>query len=180
MNRFKNIILFLVALAFTFNSFGFIIYFLIEIENTKEEAFEKIDESRESGIIETISVTISLIESRIDIERVNSREIRYRGKMYDLVKEERNADIITFYCIHDEKEDKLEKEFSNNLQKNINHKSVTNAQIQFNHQIQIADEGEEIAFVSPSRKASYSSFFNSNYFLNITKILTPPPKSDLS
>ncbi len=180
MNRLKNILLLFIVLAFAFNSFGFIVYFLIEIENAKEEAFEKIAESRTGEIIEVISVPVSQLENGIDIQRINAKEIRYHGKMYDLVKEEKQLDMITFYCIYDEKEDGLEKDFSNNLQKNFNHKSVTNTQLQFNHQIQIADEGEKITFISQFHKKSYPVFSTSNYLFDITKTLTPPPKSNLS
>ena len=180
MNRLKNILLLFIVLAFAFNSFGFIVYFLIEIENAKEEAFEKIAESRTGGIIVVISVPISQLENGIEIQRINVKEIRYHGKMYDLVKEEKQLDVITFYCIYDGKENGLEKDFSNNLQKNFNHKSVTNTQLQFNHQIQIADEGEKITFISQFHKKSYQVFSTSNYLFDITKTLTPPPKSNLS
>ncbi|MCX6168550.1 MAG: hypothetical protein NTX65_04370 [Ignavibacteriales bacterium] len=179
MNRLKNIFLFLIALAFAFNSFGFIIYFILEVENTKENAFEKVIKLEGDEKVEVISVSISQLESGIGIERINNREIRYDGKMYDLVKVERHLDVITFYCIHDEKEDKLEKEFSNNLQKNINHRSVTNTQIQFNQQIQNTNEKEKITLISPFHKTSYPIFLASSYLLDISKILTPPPKSNL-
>jgi len=180
MNRLKNILLLLIVFAFAFNSFGFIVYFLIEIENTKKEAFEKVAESRTGEKIEVISVPVFQLENGIEIQRVNAKEIRYRGKMYDLVKEARQLEMITFYCIYDEKEDELEKDFSNNLQKNFNHKSATNTQLQFNHQIQIADEGEKITLISPFHKNSYPVFSTCNYLFEITKTLTPPPKSNLS
>ena len=180
MLKIKNIALTVIALVFVFNSFGFIFYFLIERENVRKEATEEIENLKSHKRIEVISISTKDLEKGIIIQRISKKEFRYHGRMYDLVKEERHSDIIIFYCIHDEKEDRLEKEFSNSLQKNFNHKSVTNTQLQFNHQIQIADEGEKVVFISPFQKTSYPIYFDCNYLFDIPKILTPPPKSNLS
>jgi hypothetical protein len=180
LNKLKNIFLLIIAFAFMFNSFGFIIYFIFEIENTKKNAFGTDLGTVVNKTIEVISVTIAQLENGIEVERINDREIRYRGYMYDLVKVERHLDIVTFYCINDEKENMLEKEFSENLRKNINHKSVTNTQIQFNQLIQIADEDEMIAFNSPVHKTSYPIVPSNIYSFQTIKIITPPPKSNLS
>jgi len=39
--------------------------------------------------------------------RVDEREIVYRGNLYDVVKEVPKGKLITFYCIHDNKEEIL-------------------------------------------------------------------------
>jgi hypothetical protein len=39
--------------------------------------------------------------------RVDTREIVYHGNLYDIVKEVPKGRIITFYCIHDNKEEAL-------------------------------------------------------------------------
>ncbi|MEI8005465.1 MAG: hypothetical protein WCI48_04605 [Bacteroidota bacterium] len=39
--------------------------------------------------------------------RVDEREIVYRGNLYDVVKEVPKGKLVTFYCIHDNKEESL-------------------------------------------------------------------------
>jgi len=168
-----------VAFVFAFNSFGFIFYFLIERENAKEEAFEKITLSKSKEKVEVLSITKSVINEGKIFQRINKNEIRYEGKMYDIVKEERKNDKIIFYCIHDKKEDKLEKDFGRTFNKNLNQKAAAGFSINFNHLIQYAEYGIKWGNESPINKVKYSIYLNCSYNLNTPKILTPPPKYSL-
>ncbi|NJD21954.1 MAG: hypothetical protein FIA82_04710 [Melioribacter sp.] len=168
-----------VAFIFAFNSFGFIFHFLIEREYAKEEAFEKIVLLKSKEKIEVLSISKSVINEGKVFQRINKKEIRYEGKMYDIVKEEKQTDKIIFYCVHDEKEDKLEKRFSKTVNKNLNQKAITGSSISFNHLIQYAEYGINRKNDSPISKVKYSNYSNCNYNLSIPKILTPPPKYSL-
>jgi len=179
MTRIRNIMFLLVAFVFAFNSFGFIFHFLIERENAKVEAFEKIVMSKSKEKVEVLSISKSVINEGKIFQRINKNEIRYEGKMYDIVKEERKNDKIIYYCIHDEKEDKLEKDFSKTVNKNLNEKAVAGSSINFNHLIQYAEYGIKWGNESPINKVKYSIYLNCNYNLNAPKILTPPPKYSL-
>lgn len=176
MTRIKNIMFLLVAFVFAFNSFGFIFYFLIERANAKEEAFEEIVLLKSKVKIEVLSISKSVINESKVFQRINKKEIRYEGKMYDIVKEEKRTDKIIFYCIHDEREDKLEKDFAKTVNKNLNQKATVGSSINFNHLIQYAEYGMKWGIESPINKVDYSNYLNSNYHLNTPKILTPPPK----
>ncbi len=179
MLKIRNIALTLIALVFVFNSFGFIFYFLIERENVKEEATEEIENLKSHKRIEVISVSTKDLEKGIIIQRISKKEFKHNGKMYDIVKEEMQLDKINFYCIHDEKEDKLEKDFAKTVNKNLNQKAAAGSSINFNHLIQYAEYGMKWGIESPSNKMMYSNYLNSNYRLNTPKILTPPPKYSL-
>jgi hypothetical protein len=179
MMRIRNIMFLLVAFVFVFNSFGFIFYFLIEREYAKEEAFEEIALQNSEEKIEAISISRSVIDEGKNFQRINRKEIRYEGKMYDVIKEENRSDEIVFYCIHDEKEDKLEKDFAKTVNKNLNQKAMAGSSINFNHLIQYAEYGMKCWIESPNNKVDYSNYLNCNYCLNAPKILTPPPKSSI-
>jgi len=179
MTRIKNIMFLLVAFIFAFNSFGFIYYFLIERENAKEEAFEEITLLKSKDKVEVLSISKSVINEGKVFQRINKKEIRYDGKMYDILKEETRSDKIIFYCVHDEKEDKLENEFDKTINKNLNQKAVTNTFINFNHLIQYAEYGRVPGIESPIQKVKYSNYMNNNYHLNTPQVLTPPPKFSL-
>ena len=88
MLKIRNIALTLIALVFVFNSFGFIFYFLIERENAKEKAFEEIALLKSKDKIEVLSIYKSVINEGKVFQRINKKEFRYDGKMYDIVKEE--------------------------------------------------------------------------------------------
>ncbi len=42
-----------------------------------------------------------------DLVRVEKHEIRYKGKMYDILREESVGDVTIFYCLRDHKEEML-------------------------------------------------------------------------
>lgn len=176
MKFFRYIIFFFIVTAFAFNSFGFIFYFLIERENAKEEAFERIEKSKNQELIEEIRVSLSEIQNGKIIERINKNEIKFKGRMYDIVKEVTYQKEIIFYCIHDEKEEKLEKDYSNNIQKNFNDKKAVNTQLNFNHLIQFAETGNKFNIKSPSDKIEFTIFDYSYRQQNNQNVLTPPPK----
>ncbi len=179
MPKIRNIALTLIALVFAFNSFGFIFYFLIERENAKGEAFEEITSLKSNEKIEVLSISKSVINDGKIFLRINNKEIKYEGKMYDIVKEEKRTDKIIFYCVHDEKEDKLEKDFAKTVNKNLNQKAAAGSSINFNHLIQYAEYGVMWGIESPIHKVKYSNYLNCNFYLHTSKILTPPPKFPL-
>jgi len=59
-----------------------------------------------------------ILEKKIDIEWVRSNEFKYNGEMYDVVKKEEDSNRIFLYCIHDEKEKRLEEDFEKRVHKN--------------------------------------------------------------
>ena len=179
MTQIRNIMFLFVAFVFVFNSFGFILYFLIERGNAKEEAFEEITLLKSKEKMEVLPISKSMINEGKVFQRINKKEIRYKGKMYDIVKEEKQTDKIIFYCIHDEKEDKLEKDFTKTVNKNLNQKAVAGSSINFNHLIQYAEYGLKCGIESPINKVKYSNYLISNYHPNTPKILTPPPRFSL-
>ena len=176
MLKIRNILTILILVAFAFNSFGFIFYFLIERENAKRETFKEIALLKSKEKIEVLSIYKTVINEGKVFQRINKKEIKYEGRMYDIVKEEKQIDKIIYYCIHDKKEDKLEKEFAKTVNKNLNQKAAAGSSISFNHLIQYAEYGVMWGIESPIHKVKYSNYMNNNYHLNALKVLTPPPK----
>ena len=163
-------------LIFVFNSFGFIFYFLIERENIKEKIFEEIAFLKSKEKIEVLSISKFMINEGKSFQRINRKEIRYEGKMYDIVKEEKQTDKIIFYCIHDQKEDKLERDYAKTMNENLNQKAAVSSSIHFNHMIQYADYGNGQKIKLPINKYDYFNYWSNNYLFQTFKVLTPPPK----
>ncbi len=57
-------------------------------------------------------------EGKINFRWIHSREFKYNGDMYDIVKKEETDRQLFFYCINDTKEKKLEEEFEKRVHKN--------------------------------------------------------------
>jgi len=59
-----------------------------------------------------------ILEGKIDFRWIHSREFKYKGDMYDIVKKDENDKQLIVYCINDTKEKKLEEEFEKRVHKN--------------------------------------------------------------
>jgi hypothetical protein len=98
----KAFTLFLLFL-FLFNILGY--YFIFEI--FKYHAKKEIQNAALSG---SASLTIFRIVDLLhdpQFQRVESKEIRYKGSLYDVIKEVQSGRSTILYCIHDKKEEDL-------------------------------------------------------------------------
>jgi len=59
-----------------------------------------------------------ILEGKNDFRWIHSREFKYKGDMYDIVKKEEDDKQLIVYCINDTKEKKLEVEFDRAVHKN--------------------------------------------------------------
>jgi hypothetical protein len=92
-----------ILIIFLFNSMGY--YFLFEVNRAmvKREMSARL---KRDGVKLTI-LSIADPSKDQNFKRIESREILYHGKMYDVLKEVRREGVTLFYCIHDEKEQNL-------------------------------------------------------------------------
>ena len=172
----RNLFLILIAVTFAFNSFGFILTFIIQQERIREKSFEQIESSRHSERIITLSFSLSDYEKGTLIQRVNEKEIKYDGKMFDVLSIEQSGESVILRCVRDVKEERLEKDFANYMDKNNDLKALSGKQIQFNHQIQFVELTKNCGLASPLNKNIFSSSFRTDYSQTKPKVITPPPE----
>jgi len=55
-----------------------------------------------------------------DFQRIEDREIKYKGRLYDIIRETKQGNITIFCCIQDNKEEMLIAGF-----KNVQHRKIT-------------------------------------------------------
>lgn len=176
MTKAGKIFLIFALISFVLNTFGFIFLFVGAKEILRMKTWKEVNEMESSKEMEVISIPAADFETGNGFQRVNKKEIRFRGKMYDVVKEERYNDKLIFYCIHDEKEDKLDKEFSNEVRKNLDSKSATSSTTNLIHLIQYAEIGKNQNISPPVRKNNYLNFYITRRSQIDPQVLTPPPK----
>jgi hypothetical protein len=99
----KRAINFFLLTLFLFNTLGY--YFIFEI--FKYHLKKEIQNASHSG---SASLTILRIMDLLhdpQFQRVERKEIRYKGSLYDVIKEVKSGRTTILYCIHDKKEEDL-------------------------------------------------------------------------
>lgn len=80
---------------------------------------QKADMPSKEEMIELLIFNNEDIEKgRIDFRWIHSREFKYNGDMYDVVKKEETEKQLIVYVINDTKEKNLEEEFEKKVNKN--------------------------------------------------------------
>ncbi len=115
-------------------------------------------------------------EGKIDFRWIHSREFKYNGDMFDIVKKEETEDQLIIYCINDTKEKKLEEEFEKRVHKNsLEDKNLPANKNIINILLSEPIQGEQISndLVYELSFNNWSSDFYQSSFLDIP---SPPPR----
>jgi hypothetical protein len=88
---------------FLFNSIGYYLLFELNRHLVVREMQSAITNHSEKYTI----LTIANVSTNKDFQRIHKKEFRYKGEMYDIVRELRTGQKTVFICLHDKKESKL-------------------------------------------------------------------------
>jgi hypothetical protein len=118
----------------------------------------------------------TLYEFENELNRKGENEFEFRGKMYDIVKIEKNDSTVLICCIWDRKEDELIADFEKYCEQKSS-RDKFRASHSFSKTFNLIAIQNKI--VSPY-KLVRKMFLSTDYFINyrsvFKKILTPPPK----
>ena len=111
----KKCIPILLAFLIFLNSAGYIILFWQIQQDVKREMIQKI-----SGIVPDNELTcIKFLKTDISLDEWKEmNELEYQGSMYDVVKKEESCKYFLFYCINDQNEEILIKNYSRQFDDN--------------------------------------------------------------
>ena len=113
-------------------------------------------------------------EGKIDFRWIHSREFKYNGDMYDIVKKEETDKQLFFYCINDTKEKKLEEEFEKRVHKNSlenKQRPASNNFVSISEPVQPEKTGNSLACESTF------SFWLTEFYQSLNlDIPSPPPR----
>ncbi|MCX6149716.1 MAG: hypothetical protein NTX22_04230 [Ignavibacteriales bacterium] len=167
-----------IFLTLLFNSIGYILIYQQQLYTFKHQAFSKIQNFLPLEKMSIIGLSKNdIVSGKISFRRMEEREFKLNGKMYDVVKEVSKKDSIYFFCIKDEKEDELHQAFvkyfnensnqtgNKSTSKNIYHNIITEALV-IQDKIQINDSG----------KIKYCVFGSGRFLSNHSETPSPPPK----
>ena len=117
-----------------------------------------------------------IISQKINFRWIHSREFRYNGDMYDIVKKEENENQLILYCINDTKEKKLEEEFEKRVHQNTSeNKQRPSANNQFNILLSEAVQQEKIGTVLMPEYI-FIERLTTGYNSHHSEIPSPPPR----
>ncbi|NWF50896.1 MAG: hypothetical protein HXY49_10190 [Ignavibacteriaceae bacterium] len=175
----KKTISILLLTFIVYHSFGFLITHFILKEVYEEIAFSKIFQSDFEDKSELIAFKKDdLASGKLQFQRIDKKEFRYNGMMYDIIEEIETADSIFFHCINDKNEDHLFSVFSKHIEQNSDNKTTNNNTYKAISQLitepPAFDDFSKNHFSCRIIRNNFKSEFN---ILNYPEVLTPPPRS---
>ena len=117
-----------------------------------------------------------ILEGKIAFRWIHSREFKYNGDMYDIVKKEENEKQLIVYCINDTKEKKLEEEFEKRVHKNSSEDKQRPATSNYNF-VSLSEpvQSEQIS-IAPAYEMVFSYWRTDSYKSLHLDIHSPPPR----
>jgi hypothetical protein len=105
-----------------FNLVGVFFVFKIQQYHARKEMKQLIKQ----GLPESSLIAISFSYNETNFEWKDEHEFRYKGIMYDIVKQTSDGSTITYFCVNDEQESALFAHLDEELQKNESGKKTNN------------------------------------------------------
>ena len=168
----KKCISILLAFLIFLNSAGYIILFWQIQQDIKREMIQKI-----SAILPSEKLTcIKFLKKDISrSEWIEKNEFENNGSMYDVVKKEETRQYYIFYCINDQNEEILIKNYSRQFDDNKEKTTQHSSRI-FITLVAAAILKNKIFIKRADTVSSINNYFSFNYQSIWLDKLTPPPK----
>jgi hypothetical protein len=99
----KKTLIYLILVLVLFNSMGY--YFLFELN--KINARREIQSIIQQHPAKMTILTIVDVENDREFHRIDRKEFRYKGTMFDIVREIKTGNTTVFICLHDTRESNL-------------------------------------------------------------------------
>ncbi len=158
-------------------SFGYILIFNPIITLTKEIIWKKLEKDHYKEKIELMVFNRKDLEDRrIDYIRVNQKEFRLNGNMYDIVKEWEDGDSVYFHCYLDMKETFFQKLFFKHLDKTKKDKQSARLIAFSNILIAVQPDDDSTDSDALQMLDLISNHFHLLKQKNYPRVASPPPK----
>lgn len=171
----KNISIIILSL-FIYNSFGFLAVHPFLSIYYKSLGIQKAEEHSAEEIIELLIFNKEdIVENTIDFKWIHSREFKYNGEMYDIVKKEERDNQLFLYCINDIKEKKLEEEFAKKVHDNST--NCKNRKLSYHFTVLLSEpiQTDKISFKPVCEFNFYNMLAECYNSINLD-IPSPPPR----
>ena len=169
----KRMIAIFLLLFLSLNSCGLIVYYYYN----KAEIRKEMKILMKSNLSKDKIIVLQIEKKSKFFQRIHKKEFRYKGKMYDIIKEIPKKHHTIFYCINDEKEEQLIQSYSKLFEKSDD--GITTVKFAGNALKNIFFP----LFIVKIYDIHYSVYkkitiqtFTANCLSNFTDVELPPPK----
>jgi hypothetical protein len=161
---------------FIYNSFGFLALHPLLSIYYKNLGMQQANTPSKEHVEILVFNKEDLLEQKIDFRWIHSREFKYNGEMYDVVKKIEDNKQIFLYCINDEKEKKLEEEFERGVHKNTSENkqrpaSYNHFNILLSEPVQSEQTGIDLV-----QEYEFKFWLTGSYSSPNIEIPSPPPR----
>ena len=175
----KTLSILLIELLFL-NLVGFNLIFGYMLYSSKSEGLSSVKNI--DDLSEAILIVLTKV-NRSDFQMIDSKEIKYKGRMYDIYKRIEKNKKVYFYCKSDEHEDEVLRvidSFQKLKDSNKDNKANPFAEYVFNNLIKNFIQPYQLENLTPQTKISYCIKNDISNNLCDSEILLPPPKQAFS
>ncbi len=166
----------LLSVLLIFNSLGYVVFYNQVRYQIRSAMHTEIKRGTKSPSVQVVKVYLSdIAEGKIKFKRIEENEFRLNGQMYDIVKEVKNDDCLTFYCILDIKESALEALFASLTENHSASGNTSPAQTAIKQLIkEIAPLSSFELSINPSI-SDFSSYYSVRFSEGIKPQIKHPP-----
>ena len=166
----------LILSLFLYNTIGFLAIHPFMSMYYKYLGMMRADMPSEEERIELLIFNKEDIENnKIGFRWIHSREFKYNGDMYDIVKKEETDKQLIVYVINDTKEKKLEEEFEKRVYKNSTENKHLPSIIKYSLSISEPVQQEQIG-IAPVNETVFNYWRTDSYKSLHPDIPSPPPR----
>jgi hypothetical protein len=164
------------AILIMCGSFSHIIYFKVQQYSIKQEIKQKLKKGVPKNELFTFTFSEDEIEANKEIEFIEEHEFRYKGKMYDIVYQQRQNGKIIYQCVSDEQETTLFAQLEQLVEEQSKKNQEKNQQL-----FKLLNFQFIVSNISISKLIfPYNEFSSNLYHYSIktcdSKITSPPPQ----
>jgi hypothetical protein len=168
-------------LIFLHNLAGVYLFFIIQKHQIRTEIRNQIRQDFPISRCIKLSISLKDYQNPQLFQRIDKHEFRWKGKMYDIVRNEKTENFMVFYCILDERENKLWERLEENieeyLQQNPQKEKEKNGLISQLLKEYLPSDSFEYQ-LSKTHKISYPKLINTpDLTFQAIQVPFPPPKS---
>ena len=166
---------------FVYNTIGFLAIHPFISLYLKHLGLEQTKHSEENKLVELIVLKKDdILLKKTNYVRIDSKEFRLNGNLYDIVKEIENDSSIYLYCINDEKENSLFSELCKKIDNNVaNRKQRNNTHNIFKKSISEPVSDLSISNIG-TNQLTYINHNEIHTSFVCKEVITPPPQKIIS
>ncbi|MFI5236598.1 MAG: hypothetical protein ACHQLA_01515 [Ignavibacteriales bacterium] len=174
MNKILSI---LILTVFIYNTIGFLVVQPFLSNYYKSLGMQQADKNDEEELIELLVFQKEdILNQKINFIWIHSREFKYNGDMYDIVKKVENEFELILYCINDTKEKKLEEEFEKRVHQNSSENKQKPSTNNHSHNLVSEPFQSEQTGAALTTECNFSFRQTDNYRSLHLDIPSPPPR----